>query len=202
MDEEVLCIEKNRLPEEWLHENAVIIMSWYDFVATCSKAGFCFVPRLNAENNPDWKQVIPQVVLQTADLSKTAVYRIIGNEKRLNGLWSTGIGGHVDLGDTTCENYSFGNILKTGMERELNEELIFRHAGDMPVFEGVISFNAGVGGYHIGILFRMITKNPGDYVPGPELSYFRWAVTDRIHAEHGLDIDAWSAISLQYLKGE
>lgn len=202
MEEEVLCIEKNWLPEEWLHGNAVIPMNWYDFIATCSKAGFCFVSRRCVENNPDWKQVIPQVVLQTADGSRTAVYRISGKEKRLNGLWSTGIGGHIDLEDSS-KNKSFGDILKTGMERELNEELVERHAGDKPVFHGVISFNVGVGKYHLGILFKISTKNPAAYVPGPELYNFDWVSSDKIYGPYGLNLDAWSTLSLQYLeKGE
>lgn len=192
--EKILCIHKNRLPGEWLSQTAVIPMDLDDFVHTCTGAGYDFVPRRDAENDPSLQQVIPYIVLQTQDLALTAVYNRQGSETRLHDLWSAGIGGHINPMDTKDADSTFADVLLAGMTRELDEELENRPANEQPFFCGIINENiTEVGRVHLGAVFRILTLAPDIYVPGPELSLFQWQATDSVK---NLRLELWSTLAL------
>ncbi len=95
-NEKVLCIKRDRLPLEWVKEKSIVPLQFDQFISTCSNAEFNFIDRPMAENDPSFKQIIPYIIIQTADLKKTAIYNRQGSEKRLHDLWSLGIGGHIN----------------------------------------------------------------------------------------------------------
>jgi len=184
--EKVLCIHRDRLPEKWMAQTAVIPMDLEDFVQTCARAGYDFVPRDDAENDPALQQVIPY-----------AVYNRQGSEKRLHDLWSLGIGGHINPRDSSHSNASFQDILMEGLTRELDEELAQRPAMDRPVFCGIINENiTDVGRVHLGAVFRIRTVSPQDYIPGPELFTFQWMATDKLG---DLNMELWSTLAMRLL---
>lgn len=198
--EKILCIHKNRLPGEWMFEKAVIPMGLDTFVHTCTRAGYDFVLRSDAENDPSLQQVIPYIVLQTQDLGLTAVYNRQGSEARLHDLWSAGIGGHINPIDTKNGAGAFHDILVSGMTRELDEELAERPEKDLPVFCGIINENiTAVGRVHLGAVFQIRTTTPGDYVPGPELALFQWQATDSLKNLH---MELWSSLALALVSGQ
>ena len=180
-----------------MSQKAVIPMGLDDFVHTCTRAGYDFVLRRDAENDPSLQQVIPYIVLQTMDLALTAVYNRQGSEARLHDLWSLGIGGHINPIDTKDAAGSFQDILISGMVRELDEELAERPEKDLPVFCGIINENiTEVGRVHLGAIFKIRTPTPGAYVPGPELSMFQWQATDNLTNLH---MELWSLLALDLL---
>ncbi len=195
--EKVLCILQDRLPEKWMAQTAAIPMDLEDFVKTCTRAGYDFVPRDDAENDPALQQVIPYIVLQTQDLGVTAVYKRQGSEKRLHDLWSLGIGGHINPLDSTDSGSSFQDILVAGMTRELDEELEKRPDKGQPIFCGIINENiTDVGRVHLGAVFRILTPTPGSYMPGPELSGFHWQATKELGTLH---MELWSTLALDLI---
>ncbi|MCA1792543.1 MAG: phosphoesterase [Desulfotignum sp.] len=192
-----MCIHQDRLPEKWMAKTAVIPMDLEDFVQTCTRAGYDFVPRDDAENNPALQQVIPYIVLQTQDLGATAVYNRQGSEKRLHDLWSLGIGGHINPMDSTNSGSAFQDILVAGMTRELDEELEKRPDQEQPSFCGIINENiTDVGRVHLGAVFQILTPTPGSYMPGPELSEFQWQATNELGTLH---MELWSTLSLDLI---
>ncbi len=195
--ESVLCIKRTDLPESWLLLQSAVPVDGSIFIENCSKAGFKFLDRNDAEKNPAYKQIIPYIVLQTKDLKKTAIYNRRGSEKRLHDLWSVGIGGHINPIDRDDQNSSFQQILITGMERELNEELIKKPAHEFPVFMGVISEDiTDVGKVHLGAVFRILTESPEKYLPGNELFGFAWSDTEFLDR---LNMELWSTLALRLL---
>ena len=96
--EQILCIDRKTLPASWVTDRTVLPMDFSIFADTCTQAGFCFVPRSAAEEDTKKKQIIPYIILQTADGGMTAAYNRQGSEKRLHDLWSIGIGGHINPG--------------------------------------------------------------------------------------------------------
>lgn len=195
--ETVLCIKKNVLPESWVQIRSVVSLNVDVFIENCSKAGFEFLNRKDAEKNPAYKQIIPYIVLQTRDMKKTAIYNRQGGEKRLHDLWSIGIGGHINPIDRDEQHASFRQILITGMERELNEELIKKPVNELPVFMGVISEDiTDVGKVHLGAVFRILTDYPEKYLPGAELFQFSWSDTELLGR---LDMELWSILALNLL---
>lgn len=192
--ERVLCIQRDRLPLSWVAKKTMKPMDLPTFIDQCSQSGYAFVDRREAENDPSLKQVIPYIVLQTQDLIKTAVYNRQGSEKRLHDLWSLGIGGHINPKDKDNGQASFKDILISGMERELDEELIQRPDRDQIQFSGIISEDVtSVGRVHLGAVFRILTQTPQAYVPGPELFQFQWIKTNDLPQ---LKMELWSELAL------
>lgn len=172
-------------------------MNFPTFAATCTKVGFSFVCRGIAEEDRLKKQIIPYILLQTADGDMTAAYNRQGSEKRLHDLWSIGIGGHINPEDTTMEADSFESILKNGMQRELDEELARRVTGDPIEFIGIISEDiTPVGSVHMGAVFLIRTQAPEGYLPGDELHSFTWHATQKLSQ---LDLELWSELALELI---
>ncbi len=196
--EKVLCIKRNLLPESWVTQKSIVPLELDSFVKYCSKAGFEFVKRKDAENDSSHKQIIPYIILQTKDHDKTAIYQRQGSEKRLHDLWSLGIGGHINPIDMNRQKDSFKQILITGMQRELDEELEKMPGEISPKFIGVISEDiTDVGKVHLGAVFTITANNPEDFLPGEELFQFKWAKTDTLDQ---LNLELWSTMALNLIK--
>ncbi len=192
--EKVLCINRAALPESWIEPKTILPMTLEQFIHQCSQSGYAFSNRPQAEQDPEKKQIIPYILLQSRDGEKTAVYNRQGSEKRLHDLWSAGIGGHINPIDRQGAAASFKEILISGMERELDEELIQRPKTDRVEFSGVISEDiTPVGSVHLGAVFRILTADPQAYLPGPELFGFKWIPTKTLS---NLNLELWSELAL------
>ncbi|WP_020589825.1 phosphoesterase [Desulfobacter curvatus] len=195
--EQVLCIDRKTLPASWVTQRTVLPMDFLTFAATCTKAEFSFVRRDIAEEDRQKKQIIPYVLLQTADGGMTAAYSRQGSEKRLHDLWSIGIGGHINPEDSAMGEDNFRSILKNGMQRELDEELTLRVAGDPIEFIGIISEDiTPVGSVHMGAVFLIKTQDPKGYLPGDELHSFTWHATQTLSQ---LNLELWSELALELI---
>ncbi len=167
------------------------------FIKACTASGFDFINRQEAEKNPSLKQVIPYIVLQTKDLAHTAIYNRQGSETRLHDLWSLGIGGHINPLDQANSKASFKDILLSGMNRELDEELVKRPSLDQAEFSGIISEDiTDVGSVHLGAVFRILTQTPESYLPGPELFRFQWVKTKKLNQ---FNVELWSQLTLELI---
>ena len=117
---------------------------------------FSFRPRSEVETNPDFKQLIPYVVLKCG--VELFHYRrgAAGAEKRLQALRSIGIGGHISEEDACggLEAYT------TGMRRELFEEV----AIDCDWSERFLGFinddRTPVGSVHLGVVHLLELAAP------------------------------------------
>jgi len=195
--ETVLCIEKSRLPESWTQQVSVVPMDMDSYIKTCTRAGYHFIDRSKAENDPSKKQIIPYIIIQTKDTKQTAVYNRQGSEKRLHDLWSIGIGGHINPVDSSDDERSFEHALIAGMTRELNEELESRPVDDKPCFLGIISEDqTDVGKVHGGAVFRILTERPEAYAAGQELFEFQWEKTKNLEK---LNLELWSTLALKLI---
>lgn len=87
------------------------------------------IPREAAETNTMFRQIIPYLIIRCEE--KVLIYRrpVKGNEQRLTGKVSIGIGGHINLIDVlqahgrTCDEISAYHTIWGGTDRELQEEL-------------------------------------------------------------------------------
>lgn len=114
---------------------------------------FKYIKRGKAENDETFKQPIGYIVLVN-DQGKVFAYQRAQKdddytEKRLQGKWSWGVGGHIDKVDESGDN-----PIKTSMTRELKEEASLE--GDLKEIEvlGYINDDSdSVGRVHFGILY-------------------------------------------------
>lgn len=170
------------------------------FIQICTGSGFDFFDRPEAEKDASLKQIIPYIVLQSKDLSQTAVYMRQGSEKRLHDLWSLGIGGHINPEDSSESGSSFESVLLSGMRRELDEELVNRPERELPRFMGIISEDiTDVGKVHLGAVFRILTDQTDEYRPGEELFDFQWRNTSSLSR---LNLELWSELALELISAK
>jgi predicted NUDIX family phosphoesterase len=81
------------------------------------------------------------------------------------------------------------------MQRELEEELARRVAGDPIEFIGIISEDiTPVGSVHMGAVFLIKTQTPETYLPGEELHSFTWHETATLSR---LNLELWSELAIE-----
>lgn len=106
-------------------------------------ANHIFLPRAKAEVSPEWKQIIPYVIIRNGDeyfvLKRTSKQ----TEARLHHKVSLGIGGHINPGHTLLE----------GLHKELDEE-VHVASQDALQFVGILNDDSTeVGRVHLGAVY-------------------------------------------------
>lgn len=117
-----------------------------------------FMDRDEAENNPEFKQLIPYVVFKSPNGIFNYQRGKASSESRLRSLRSLGIGGHIEEEDGNTGKASY---LK-GLWRELEEEVGIKHSPENIKLLGVINDDTNeVGKVHLGIvhLFNIESSN-------------------------------------------
>ena len=131
-----------------------------------------FVDRDTAERTPAWKQWIPYCVIRCAAPTAAVppnpvpegifqVQRTRGqSEARLHGLWSIGLGGHVEPEDAVPSPGQTGTAAQfftRSLWRELREELhIDLAATSQPRFLGLLNDDStAVGQVHAGLVYGL-----------------------------------------------
>ncbi|HUP79246.1 MAG TPA: phosphoesterase [Pirellula sp.] len=113
-----------------------------------------FRPRSLVETDPSFKQLIPYVILECNDAMGTRVFQYTRGkgqgEKRLHALRSIGIGGHISVEDATGDDW-----YRTGMQRELEEEVCIECNGQQRIVGLIYDNSTEVGRVHLGIVHIM-----------------------------------------------
>lgn len=114
-----------------------------------------WLERRHVENNPEFFQIIPYLVLQDAQ-GQVWCYRRTGGDERLLGRCSCGVGGHVEWQDQQASAVDPEmRTIQTALMRELAEEL---GAGEADLerlrFRALVyESHTPVGRVHLGMLF-------------------------------------------------
>jgi len=196
--ESVLCVLRSDLPNEWLQEITGIKLGEKEFYRALSNVAIHWVPRDKIEDNRKYKQLIPYIIIQTADGLQTACYRRKGGEKRLHGLWSLGVGGHININDIPKKDMTLSAVVTNGMQRELAEEFAEMPWSPQPVFHGIVNEErTKVGHVHLGLVYMLSVQNKALLKPGMELDSFSWIDTKKISE---IKMELWSQIAADFFK--
>lgn len=168
-DEKILIIKKKFLPKPWLQKKAALPID-ASVLNHVLNGKVLWMNRKNAENNSDYKQLIPYLLIRHVEGS-FAGYPRHGSESRLHGLWSAGIGGHISQKDNTA-NGNTHLIINHAIKREYAEEFV-----DPPVTEfkllGIINEElSNVGLVHIGLVY--MTEINSKPVADEEIKGMKW----------------------------
>lgn len=142
----VLCLTRE-LVHDLLGEQRFLLFS-HEFSHLLDRAHHHWVERTQAEEDSSFKQVIPYAVLlrATGDPSGLEVFvyqRRGGEEGRLEGLWSLGVGGHIE---------EFDGDYWQAFERELAEEVVIEGEHRHQILGLVHDESTPVGRVHVGVV--------------------------------------------------
>jgi len=120
-----------------------------------------FMPRAQAENDPNFKQIIPYVVITDGKSVLHYVRGKKGGEQRLVAKGSIGIGGHINDEDETLFNTKgFGiQAFQDAVRREVCEELAIQGPFDAKPVGLINDDSTEVGRVHFGIV-HMLFRTP------------------------------------------
>ena len=193
-EERVLCFQRQLLEELGLFQGLSLEIDKYLPVVTAS-ANILYLNRSEAELDKRFKQLIPYVLILCHD--KILRYRRGkgGQETRLHGLYSVGIGGHISEEDHGLFSNRLG--YHDGMRRELVEEVAIEEGKDAAV--AVINDDSTeVGFVHFGVVHVMqvasedlVGRRSG--ILAPEFIPITEAVKDPAGYE------SWSRFCLEHL---
>ena len=121
MGEKVLTIDRKYFNNEWLKDKAAIQIDWENLESLTPHIEW--TDRVIAETNETKKQIIPYLIVESEEDGMIGIYRRKGSENRIHGLYSVGVGGHVNPEDFKQKDTFYNNILSAA-QRELSEEFI------------------------------------------------------------------------------
>jgi predicted NUDIX family phosphoesterase len=206
VNERILCVRTSALPAHWLPESGAVAMDERELLATLSGIQPWWRARAEAEHDPATKQWIPYVLVQNGR-GELAVYRRQGTEPRLHGLWSVGIGGHINPGDAPesagaapGERF-WREVLWAGLRRELAEEFPGAAHHGTTRFLGLIHENRTLlGQVHLGAVFLHSVTEVHPQA-GPELGDLQWLPPSALGgpAWPWDRLELWSRLALRLL---
>ena len=193
-EERVLCFERKLLDELGVFQGLSLEVEKYLPVVT-SSSRLVYLNRSDAEHDKRYKQLIPYVLL----ICNSKILRYLrgrgGQETRLHGLYSVGIGGHISEEDHGL--FSIGPGYHEGMRRELMEEVAVEEENEAAV--AVINDDSTeVGCVHFGVVHVMHVAKESiagrrSGIVGPEFIPIVEAVKDPSGYE------SWSRFCLEHL---
>jgi predicted NUDIX family phosphoesterase len=154
-EERVLCFERKLLEATGVFQGLSLDIEKYLPVVT-AKANIQYLNRSDAESDRRYKQLIPYVLVICQDRILRYRRGKGGQETRLHGLYSVGIGGHISEEDH--ELFSTGPGYQEGMRRELMEEVDIDEVKEASV--AVINDDSTEVGYvHFGVVHILHAAN-------------------------------------------
>jgi predicted NUDIX family phosphoesterase len=195
-EERVLCFERKRLEQLGVFQGISLEVQKFLPVLT-ARENLVYLNRSEAEQDRRYKQLIPYVLL----ICKGKILRYRrgkgGQETRLHGLYSVGIGGHIS--DEDHGLFSSGIGYEEGMRRELIEEVAVQQV-NAPSVALINDDSTEVGYVHFGVVHLMQVSEESvagrrSGIVAPEFVPFPEAVKDTTAYE------SWSRFCLEHLDG-
>jgi len=154
-EERVLCFPRPLLEEAGVFQGLSLDIEKY-FPIVTSPSQLCYLNRSEAEHDKRFKQLIPYVLVICKDRILRYRRGKGGQETRLHGLYSVGVGGHIADEDHGLFSKDLG--YHDGMLRELAEEVAVEEIRESAV--AVLNDDSTeVGWVHFGVVHVMHVAN-------------------------------------------
>jgi predicted NUDIX family phosphoesterase len=167
------------VPREALRNDGLLIQGFraqpLDGLLGLVAARGVFRRRSEAEEDPDWKQIIPYAVVRSGARIFLMRRSAQGAEARLHHRFSIGVGGHINPGEAEPER----RVLD-GLERELDEELVWPAARRVQPIGILNDDSSDVGRVHFGIVFLVDVEEPAVAVRETDLLDGRFVEADEL----------------------
>ena len=195
IEEKVLCFPRKLLEAVGVFQGLSLEVERYLPIVT-SSSQLRYLNRTEAEQDKRFKQLIPYVLLVCE--GKILRYRRGrgGQETRLHGLYSIGIGGHISEEDHGL--FAKDRGYRDGMRREIAEEVAVEEVRESAV--AVINDDSTeVGCVHFGVVHVMHVANESvvgrrSGILGPEFI----PIVEAVKNTSGYE--SWSSLCLEHLE--
>ncbi len=188
MVEEILVISREHLIRESVQGFA---RGPADYLIRIDRHG-SFRPREQVEEDPSFKQIIPYLIVRHSDRLFLFQRSAAGNEARLRGLFSIGVGGHINRSDVVGAS----DLIAAGLRRELDEELVI-HGAWRARFVGVLNDDTNtVGRVHFGLVHVVDVDSPDVAVRESDTLTGRMASREDVLAVRDR-METWSRLILE-----
>lgn len=151
-EEQVLVVERKVIEKVGMFNGLMFDVDYYlreIFVQGVP----CFMNRSQVEENPDYKQLIPYVIMGYNGKYLSYIRGKRAGETRLVGHRSIGIGGHINPSDDMpLFNTDFYETYLTAVEREVAEEVTVETSYTNHVVALLNDESNEVGSVHLGIV--------------------------------------------------
>ena len=194
-EERVLCFERKLLVELGVFQGLDFQIEKYLPVIT-APANIVYRNRSEAEQDKRYKQLIPYVLVMCHDRILRYRRGRGGQETRLHGLYSVGIGGHISDQDHGLFSKDLG--YQDGMRRELMEEVAIENVNEAAV--ALLNDDSTEVGYvHFGVVHLVTVTHEAivgrrSGIVAPEFVPLAEAVKDLAAYE------SWSRLCLEHIE--
>ena len=148
-DEQILVVERKKIEQVGMFHGLVLDVQPYLDVVFSGLPEFKL--RSKMETNPDFKQLIPYVIMSCNGKYLTYLRGKRAGEKRLVGNRSIGIGGHINLIDD-MSLLGFRDTYLNAVKREVEEEVNFGTGYTDRIVALLNDDTNEVGQVHLGIV--------------------------------------------------
>ena len=156
-----------------------------------------FVHRELAEDDPTHKQIIPYAIFKHGDKFLRYLRGKKSGEQRLASKSSIGIGGHINQDDFNSSSLEKDTYL-TGIEREINEELIINcDYNNLPI--ALINDDSNdVGQVHLGVVHLFDLESDQVEAGEANIENLEFLSIDDLLREKD-NLESWSQICVDHL---
>jgi predicted NUDIX family phosphoesterase len=156
-----------------------------------------FLGRSELEEDPSYKQIIPYALISNKDLFYLFRRSSGQTEKRLQNLFSLGVGGHMnpDVSMESGEQYLIDEL-----KREFYEEVKLSNGCliENIEFTGFINDDTiPVGMFHIGLLYNIRVSNREVYINETDKMTAEWIDRSNL-AEFYEEMETWTKIAFDF----
>ncbi len=153
MGEEILVVSRERLMHEPVHGFTQTGVA--DYLARVHRHA-AFKPRERVEEDPSLKQIIPYLIVRCRERLFLFQRSTAGGETRLRGLFSIGVGGHINRADVAGAR----DLVAAGLQRELEEELVIAGLWRTRLVGVLNDDSNAVGRVHFGLVHVVDVDSP------------------------------------------
>ena len=193
MDEKILCFESKLLGG--IRGSSSV---FYDRDLWMRIRGnLQLLPRYAVENDPKYKQLVVYVVVEYGD--RFLAYRRNRGDERLEGMYSIGIGGHVNADDEEVSGSPEELILRAA-KREISEEIEIEPYGDPEIIGFINDDSDPVGKVHFGIVLRQTVREPVAVPKSEEIGDLEFLSLSQL-GKRKQRFENWSRILISFIRG-
>ena len=195
-DESVLVIKRELFDEIGTFQGISTEIDKY-LPAFLNPSNNFFIHRELAEDDPTHKQIIPYAIFKHGDKFLKYLRGKKSGEQRLASKSSIGIGGHINQDDFNSSSLEKDTYL-TGIEREINEELIINcDYNNLPI--ALINDDSNdVGQVHLGVVHLFDLESDQVEAGEANIENLEFLSAEDLLREKD-NLESWSQICVDHL---